>query len=380
MFGFWIWSLEFVWYLVIWDLGFPQMSFTLSQLLLYFLRLGATGFGGPVALVGYMQKDLVEGKKWFSKDDYLHGVALAQLVPGPLATQLAIYFGYLKGKIWGATLVGICFVLPSFLIIWLLAYLYVRYEGLAWLPSLFYGMSAAVIGVIIQAAWRLAKISLEKKWGLWVIFVILFLTTAWLKKESLLLFLLSGVFSIIIYAMPKQIKFFSILPLQLFAYFFKTAFVVYGSGLAIIPFMYGDLVLRFHWLSNQQFLDAVSIGMITPGPVLITVGFIGYLVNHFWGALASVLGIFMPVYLFVIVCAPWFFKIVKNRQVKAFVDGVTAAAAGAIAGSVWILGRQAIVDWPTILIALATLGLLLKTKIPAPILLLVGGGVGLLCA
>ncbi|MDP2600406.1 MAG: chromate efflux transporter [Deltaproteobacteria bacterium] len=353
-----------------------MQPFTLSHLLLYFLRLGATGFGGPVALIGYMHKDLVEEKKWFTNEEYLHGVALAQIVPGPLAMQLAIYFGYLKAKIRGATLVAFAFILPSFFIVWAMAWAYVEYSGLPWIHSVFYGMSAAVIAVIVQAAWRLIRITLHKKWGLWFIFLLLAVTTAWIQKASFLLFMFGGLLGIILYAFPKNQKLHSLIPLQLFAYFFKAAIVVYGSGMAIIPFIYGDMVNRLQWLNNQQFMDAVAVGMITPGPALITVGFIGYLVDDLAGAVVSVAGIFCPVYLFVIICAPWFFKIVKNPKVKAFVDGVTAAAAGAIAGSVWILGKQAITDWPTILIAIGTLIFLLKTKIPVPLLLLTGGLVG----
>ncbi|MDO8527772.1 MAG: chromate efflux transporter [Deltaproteobacteria bacterium] len=350
-----------------------MQSFTLFDLILYFLKLGATGFGGPVALIGYMLKDLVEEKKWFSKEEYLHGFALAQIVPGPLATQLAIYLGYLKGRILGATLVAVAFILPSFLIILALAYLYVHYSGLPWIHSVFYGMSAAVIGVIIQAAYKLARTTLEKKKGLWVIFVVLAVTTAFLQKESLLLFLISGLAAVVLYAFPKKEKLFSFFPLELFFFFFKTALVVFGSGMVIIPFIYNDVVNRFHWLTNAQFLDAVSVGMITPGPVLITVGFVGYLAEGFWGALFSVIGIFLPVYLFVIVCAPWFYKISSNLKIKAFVEGVTAAAAGAIAGSIFILGQKAIIDYWTAGIALITLALIFKTKMP-PALLIVAGG------
>ncbi|OGQ05681.1 MAG: hypothetical protein A2W61_00630 [Deltaproteobacteria bacterium RIFCSPLOWO2_01_44_7] len=353
-----------------------MQPFTLKELILYFLKLGTIGFGGPIALVGYMQKDLVEQKKWFSKDDYLHGLALAQIVPGPVAAQLAIYFGYLKSKIWGATLIGIAFVLPSFFIVLGLSYLYVHYQGLPWIHGVFYGMSAAVIGVIIKAAYKLAKITLEKRIGLWLIFITLMITTALTSKASLLLFLMGGVLAVIFYAFPKDFKLFSVIPLDLFFFFFKAAIVVYGSGMAIIPFIYGDVVERFHWLTNQQFLDAVSVGMITPGPVLITVGFIGYLVEGLKGALASVAGVFTPVYLFVVIFAPWFHKIVKKPQVKAFVDGVTAAAAGAIAGSVYILGKGAIIDWKTALLAAAVLLGVTKTKIPEPILILTGGVIG----
>lgn len=350
----------------------------LSQLIFYFLKLGATGFGGPVALIGYMEQDLVEAKKWFSKKQYLHALALAQLVPGPLATQMAIYFGWLKGSIWGATAVAIAFVLPSFLIIWGLSYLYVHYHGLPWIHSFFYGMAAGVIAVLIQACLRLVKISLTKKKGLWLLFLVMALTTATQEKASFLYFWGSGVLAVLIYAFPRR-PLFAFPPLELFLFFMKAAMVVYGSGMAIIPFIYHDIVHTYAWLTDQQFLDAMVVGMITPGPVLISVGFIGYLVENFVGALASVVGVFLPVYLFVIILAPWFHKILRNTQVQAFVEGVTAAAVGAIAGAAFILGQRAIIDWPTAVIALATLGFLFKTKLPVPLLLLGCGvaGVGI---
>lgn len=356
-------------------------GFRLLDLVVYFLKLGATGFGGPIALVGYMQKDLVEDRKWFSKEDYLEGLALAGLAPGPLAAQLAIYFGYLKAKILGATLIGIAFIFAPFLIVWVLSYLYVAYKGLPWVSGLFYGMSAAVIGIIIPSAYRLTKLTLDKKKGLYFIFSILAITTAVTQRESILLFVSGGALAILFYALPKNWfqspKFFSFLPFEMFFFFAKAGACVFGSGLAIIPFLYGDVVEGYRWLTDQQFLDAVAVGMITPGPILISVGFIGYLVAKFPGSLVSVVGVFLPVYLFVILFVPWFRKIRKNQQVNAFVSGVTAAAIGAIAGAAWILARKAIVDGPTLVLALAVLLLVAKTKIPHPFLIVGASLIGL---
>lgn len=355
-----------------------MQPFTLTQLIFYFLKLGTIGFGGPIALIGYMEKDLVEKKGWLTRKEYLHGLALAQIVPGPVAQQMAIYFGWLKGKILGATLVGIAFIFPPFLIVWGFSILYVRYQGLPWIHAFFYGMGASVIAVIIQSAVRLIKISLEKKRGLWLIFIALALTTATYEKTSLLLFFGSGILAILIYAFPKG-RLFTVPPLELFFFFFKAALVVYGSGMAVFPFIYQDVVQTYAWLNDKQFLDAVVIGMITPGPVLISVGFIGYLTSGLGGALSATVGIFLPVYLFVIFCAPWFHKILRNAQVQAFVEGITAAACGAIVGAAFILGQKAIIDWQTALIAIATLALVFKTKIPAPLLLLGAGlfGIGI---
>lgn len=352
------------------------MDRALIRLVLYFLKLGATGFGGTAALIGYMERDLVEKKGWFTRKEYLHALALAQLVPGPIAQQMAIYFGWLKGRILGATAVGIAFVLPSFLIVWALSYLYVRYHGLTWMDSFFYGMAAAVIAVMVQACLRLVKISLEKKKGLWLIFLVMALTTATQEKASFFYFLASGVAAVFIYAFPRG-RLFLVPSAELCFFFMKAAVTVYGSGMAIIPFIYRDVVQSYAWLNDKQFLDAMVVGMITPGPVLITVGFIGYLVDDFLGAAASVAGVFLPVYLFVIILAPWFHKILRNTQVQAFVEGVTAAATGSIAGAVFILGQRAIVDWPTAIITLATLGILFKTRFPTPLLLLGCGLAGI---
>lgn len=351
--------------------------FRLRDLVFYFLKLGSTGFGGPIALMGYMQHDLVEKRKWFAREDYIHGVALAQLVPGPVAAQLGIYFGWLKGGILGATLVAIAFIGPPFLIVLGLSFVYVAYEGLPWVHGVFYGMSAAVIAVIAQTAVKLATVSWEKKAGLWIIGLSMAAATLFLQKVSFFFFIAGGGLGILFYGLSRRPLLVLPLPLEIFLFFTKAALVVYGSGMAIIPFIYGDLVHGYQWLTDQQFMDAVSVGMITPGPLLITAGFIGYLVRGFPGAVAGAAGVFLPVYLFVILFAPLYRRLVQNRQVKAFVEGVTAAATGAIAGSVWTLGRGAIFDAWTGAIALIALILLLKTKIPVPLLIVAGGVAGI---
>lgn len=355
-----------------------MQPFRLRDLVYYFFKLGATGFGGPVALIGYMQKDLVEKRRWFTQDEYLEGVALAQVIPGPLAMQLAIYFGYLKGKILGASAIAIAFILAPFLMVWGLAYLYLQYHGLPFIHSALYGMNAGVIGVIAISAINLLKISLNdnNKKALWFIALIALFSTAFFEKIHIFFFILCGFLSIIFYAMPRG-KLLMVVPLELMLFFMKAAVVVYGSGMAIIPFIYHDVVHHYQWLSEQQFLDAVAVGMITPGPVMITVGFIGYLVDHFRGALLSVIAIFLPVYLFVILFVPHFKNWIKNIQVKAFVEGVTAAVAGSIAGSVWILGRKAIIDPWTFILAATVLILQLKTKVPLPLLLIASGLTGI---
>ncbi len=374
---------------------------TVSELVRYFLYLGTFGFGGPIALVGYMQKDLVEKRKWIEPQDYKEGLALAQLAPGPLAAQLAIYLGYVRGKIWGATAVGVAFIMPSFLMVCLLGVLYVKFGGLAWMQAAFYGIGAGVIAIIARSAYKLTKITLEKDKLLWSLAALMALTTAWAEAEIISLFILCGFVALIVKAPPAFLRTasqgttcFNVAPWLLLTtglgapassetlarilwFFTKAGAFVFGSGLAIVPFLYGGVVQEYAWLNDRQFLDAVAVAMITPGPVVITVGFIGYLVGGFFGACFAAIGVFMPVYLFVILPAPWFKRHANHPQLSAFVKGVTAAATGAIAGAAFVLGKRAIFDIPTALIALVTLGVLIRFKIPEPLLILLTGVVGL---
>jgi chromate transporter len=372
---------------------------TIRELALYFLRLGTVGFGGPIALAGYMQKDLVEERRWISKDDYKEGLALAQLAPGPLAAQLAIYLGWVRGGVAGATLIGVAFVLPSFLMVLVLAALYLRFGGLPWMRGAFYGIGAAVIAIIGRSVVKLVKMALGKDRLLWGLFVLSALVTAWTESEIVWVFLASGVVAMALKAkvrMPATGAALGFLPLPLWSvtglagaasatslwtiawYFAEAGAFVFGSGLAIVPFLHGGVVHRFQWLNDQQFLDAVAVAMITPGPVVITVAFIGFLVAGLAGASGAALATFGPCYLFTVLPAPYFRKFSKNLAVKAFVDGVTAAATGSIAGAAFVLGRRAIFDIPTILIAAAALGLLMKfKKLQEPLLIVAAGVVGI---
>jgi chromate transporter len=362
---------------------------SLARFFGYFLWLGTVGFGGPIALAGHMQQDLVDARRWISKEDYLEGLALAQLAPGPLAAQLAMYLGYVRAGIFGATAVGIAFILPSFLMVLALSFAYVRYGGLSWMQACFYAIGAAVIAIIARSALKLTKLTLGRDKLLWVIFVVLAVSTAWTSEEIIWLFLLGGVVALLVKAMPRRvaapgaagifIAHFAFPGGQLaeiFGFFAKAGMFVFGSGLAVVPFLYGGVVHGRHWLSEKQFVDAVAVAMITPGPVVITVAFIGYLVRGLPGAMAAAAGIFLPVYLVVVALAPSYKKWAKNPQLNAFVRGVTAAATGAIAGAVAVLARRSVVDLPTALIALVTFLLLFRWKIPEPALILGAAVVG----
>jgi chromate transporter len=370
---------------------------SLSALLWYFLRLGTTGFGGPIALVGYMQRDLVEKRRWISRQDYVEGLALAQLAPGPLAAQLAIYLGWVRGGVTGATLVGVTFVLPSFVMVLAISALYLRYGGLTWMQGAFYGIGAAVIAIIARSAYKLVRMTLARDRLLWVLFAVSALVTASTESELVWVFILCGVVALTVKMAERVLRpratlglaplwlvtgLHGVAPpgllLRVFTYFAEAGAFVFGSGLAIVPFLYGGVVGDFHWLTERQFLDAVAVAMITPGPVVITVAFIGYLVAGPLGAGLAALGVFLPCYLFVIIPAAYFRRSVNDPRVKAFVDGVTAAATGAIAGAAFVLGRRSLVDVPTMAIGLGTLLMLTYVKkIPEPLLIIAAGLMGL---
>src|SRR5712691_6195744 len=376
-----------------------EVQYSFREFLLYFLRLGTFGFGGPIALAGYMQRDLVESRRWVSKEDYIEGL-FSQLSPGPLAAQLAMYLGWLRRGPLGATLVGVAFILPSFLMVLVLAGLYVHFGQLHWIQGMFYGIGAAVIAIIARSAIKLVRTTVGKDWLLWGVFAALALTTAWAESEIVWLFVLCGIITLLVKAPPRLLrrtptmalfggfgKFLtgihglaSVGTLGLLALFFlKAGAFVFGSGLAIVPFLYGGVVVKFHWLTERQFVDAVAVAMITPGPVVITAAFIGYLVVGPLGAVAAASAVFAPPYFIVLFGAPYYRRFAQNPQVKAFVQGVTAAAVGAIAGAAYILARRSVVDTATVIISLTTLTILMFTKkIPEPIVILAAGAVGVL--
>ncbi|RFM32664.1 chromate transporter [Chitinophaga silvisoli] len=376
--------------------------YSLRELVIYFLKLGTWGFGGPVALAGYMHRDLVERKNWISEEDYREGLALAQLAPGPLAAQLGIYMGYVHYRLLGATLAGLAFVLPSFIMVVILGFAYTQWQGIPQMQAVFYGVGAAVIGIIGMSSYKLTRKSIGADKLLWGIYLLLLSYTVWREEENVLLFLGAGIFYWLLKSPPKSLFFFRgnsgasnaiSFPIllnisipgssktlgQLFLYFTKAGAFVFGSGLAIVPFLYGGVVKEYGWLNEQEFMDAVAVAMITPGPVVITVGFIGFLVAGFPGASVAAFATFFPCFIFTVLPAPYFRKYGKHPGIKAFVDGVTAAAVGAISGAVIVLGKRSLTDISTVCIAILTLLVLwCYKKIPEPLLILVAAVIGLL--
>jgi chromate transporter len=378
----------------------------LLSLVLYFLKLGTIGFGGPVALVGYMHRDLVERRRLIGEETYRLGLAFAQIMPGPLAAQCAIALGYLEQGALGATLVGLAFVLPSFLMVVALSMAYVAFGGLWWMQALFYGIGAAVIGIIAIAAYKLARTTNKRDPLLWGIFAVLFVVTVLAKAELAACFILAGSLVLVVRAPPTWLR--ERLPLlartaqgifvvpvlqvapaaaeatnttlvDILLFFAKAGAFVFGSGLAVVPFLYQGVVQDYRWLTEQQFTDAVAVAMITPGPVVITVAFIGYLVAGFPGATLAAVGVFLPCWLFTILPAPYFNRFADDVRLKAFISGITAGATGAIAGATIVLAKRAIIDLPTLLIFAVTLACVVWIKkLPEPVVIAGAGIVAIL--
>ena len=379
-----------------------------GRILRYFLKLGTIGFGGPIASVGYMQRDLVEQRGWIDRRNFLDGVALGQTMPGPLAAQVAMWVGYLRRGPFGAAAVAAAFVAPSFLMVVVVGAIYARYSGLAIVQSLFYGIAPAVMAIITIAAVKLVRMTDGHDWRLWIISGLIFALTAITGSEPILVIIGAGLLMILLDARPALRRrrprdippsdrdekpdpvpaIPMILGLGTLAgagtltalglFFLKTGAIVFGSGLAIVPFLRDGVVAQHHWLTNGQFLDAVAMGLITPGPVVITAGFIGYLVAGLPGAIVATIAIFTPIYLGVVVPGRWFLRHRDNPQIRAFVSGATAAAAGALSGAVVVLTRQAVTDWITAAIGLTTLALLWRFKVPEPYSVIGAGILGIL--
>lgn len=368
----------------------------ISQLVRYFLRLGTLGFGGPVALCGLMEKELVSEKGWMAKDEMRDAIAISQSMPGPLAIQVGIFASYMRGGFWGAWAGGWAFILPNFVIVAGLAALYVHFGGLSWMTAVFYGVSPVVIALIVHSCWRLSKLGMEH-WLQWAISVLAFLITVIFKAEVALLFIAAGIVGLLYYGTlfrgghPPAVA--SVAPLaaigavphaptasllgKLLLFFLKAGSLTFGSGLVIVPFLEKGIVQDTGWLTPRDFLIAVAIGMMSPGPVVITATFVGFLVAGFWGSLVSTIGIFLPSFIFVLIVAPILMRHRDNANVQGFIKGTYGAAIGTILGACVLLGKIAIGDVLTALVALVALGLLFRFKISNPVLIASAALIGL---
>jgi len=368
----------------------------IAELVRYFLGLGLLGFGGPVALVGQMERELVTEREWLTKEQMREAIAICQSLPGPLAIQVGIYISYLRGGSWGAWAGGWAFIFPNFVIVAALGALYVYLGDLQPVTAVFYGVSPAVIALILHSCYRLAKLGMED-WLQWAIAAVCLVVTVVLQAEVALLFIGAGAVGILYYGSlfrrppPTALQiaavpvFAQLVPMatsstlgKLLLFFLKAGALTFGSGLVIVPFLQQGLVQQYGWLDQRQFLIAVAVGMISPGPVVITATFVGYLVAGFWGSLVSTIGIFLPSFILVWIAAPILARHRGNANVQGFVKGAYAAAIGTILGACVLLGHIAIGDWLTVLICLVSLGVLFRWKVSNPLLIAATGVVGLI--
>ena len=367
----------------------------MRELVAYFLRLGTTGFGGPVALVGLMERDLVTGRGWLTREEMREAIAISQSLPGPLAIQVGIFISYLRCGFWGAWAGGWAFILPNFLIVAALGALYVHFGGLSWMTGIFYGVSPAVIALILHSCWRLAKLGMDDKFPVAD------------RGSSVRHHCGSGsrsgaavhrrrhrrdfVYGSLFRSAPPEALAALAAPVsigttqaatggtlaKLLVFFLKAGSLTFGSGLVIVPFLEKGLVQEMGWIDPHQFLVAVAIGMLSPGPVVITATFVGYLVAGFWGSLVSTIGIFLPSFLLILIAAPILRRHRDNANVQGFIKGAYAAAIGTILGACILLGRIG-GDWLTVLIAAGSLAVLFKFKVSNPALVGVNAVVGLI--
>lgn len=378
--------------------GTPQ-RLSLAQIAGYFLRLGTLGFGGPIALAATMQRDLVEKRGWITQTEYLEGLAVAQTMPGPLAAQLAMWLGFIRRGFWGAVAAAVPFILPPFVIVSVVAALYVAFAGSTVIQALFYGIGPTVIALILRGAWKLLRVTVKSDRRLWVIFAVVAVVTFVVRSEVAVMFVVAGFVGILLYTPPAWLRLRkapALIPfglgnmlaatqstdpnvlLQLGIFFFKAGAFTFGSGLAIVPFLQQGVVHDFGWLTEREFLDAVAMGMITPGPVVITAVFVGYLVAGLPGAIVAGLGVFLPPFLMVVLLGPTIMRYRSHPVVQGFTKAAVAAAAGAIVGAAGVIATQVLVDVPTVLIFVAAFLILWRFKIPEPVLVAASAAIGVI--
>jgi len=378
----------------------PAPRVAIRDLVRYYLRLGLLGFGGPVALVGQMEREMVGERKWLTKEEMREGIAVCQSLPGPLAIQVGIWISYIRGGFWGAWAGGWAFILPNFIIVSVVGALYVHWGELSAVKAIFYGVSPAVIALILHSCYRLTKLGMTD-WLEWGLAAAAFVITVALRAEVALLFIGCGIVGVLYYgslfrgraSASTTISLFAVAPMaaagtapaglgsmlgKLFAFFLKAGSLTFGSGLVIVPFLEKGLVQQTGWLNERDFLVAVAIGMMSPGPVVITATFVGYLVAGFWGSVVATIGIFLPSFLLILIVAPILVRYRANPNVQGFIKGAYAAAIGTILGACVLLARIAIGDWLTVLVALGSLLVLFRWKVSNPVLVAVTAVIGLI--
>ncbi|HLY98914.1 MAG TPA: chromate efflux transporter [Candidatus Angelobacter sp.] len=379
-------------------------SVSLRELAAFFLRLGATAFGGPAAHVAMMEQELVGRRGWLSREKFLDLLGASNLIPGPSTSELAIHIGYLCNGWAGLLIAGVCFILPAALMVAGLAWAYVHFGRLPAISWVLYGVKPVVIAVVVQALWNLGRTAIKTP----LLFAVALgaVAMAFYGVHPLLLLGVAGVMTVILkegirgresvpsscmapFAYSPQTVArvitagsatvpapFTLGPL--FLVFLKAGAVVFGGGYVLLAFLRADLVVHRAWLTDSQLVDAIAIGQVTPGPVFTTATFIGYILGGFRGAVAATIGIFLPAFLLVAASGPLVPRIRKSKIASTFLDGVNAASLALMAAVTWQLGRASITDIPTAILAAGSLIVLLRFRINSLWLLVAGAALGVM--
>ncbi len=367
----------------------PPDRAPLGEVAAVFLRLGLTAFGGPAAHVAMMERETVVRRRWLPRERFLDLLAMANVLPGPSSSELAIYLGYVRAGWAGLVVGGVCFVAPAAVLVALLARLYVRFGTIPQAAGLLYGVRPVVVAIVLEAVWRLGRTAIRDAAAALVALGVAVLSLTGTAPVTALL--AAGLALAAIRTAPRGLA--AALPTVpaggavaavppglggLFLVFLKLGAVVFGSGYVLLAFLRADLVERLGWLTERQLLDAVAVGQVTPGPVFTTATFIGYLLAGSAGAAVATVAIFLPAFALVAASGPVVPALRRSRVVAAALDGVTAGSLALMAVVTWQLGRTAIVDLPTAALALASAAALLRLRLDSTWLIAAGAAFGTL--
>ena len=377
----------------------PSNPGALRQLTLLFLKLGVTAFGGPVAHIAMMEDEVVRRRQWLTRDEFLDLLGATNLIPGPNSTELAIHIGHRRAGWPGLVVAGTCFILPAALIVTAIAWAYVEFGKLPGAQGLLYGIKPVIIAIVLQALWRLAHSALKSRFL--AAMGVVAAAASFLGVNELVILFAGGLLIAVIQSglrlkppagVARLLAAAPLVPLPLaaaapvvaapfglwpmFLFFLKIGSVLFGSGYVLLAFLRADLVDRWHWLTEAQLLDAIAVGQFTPGPVFTTATFIGYVLAGLPGAGIATIGIFLPAFVFVALSGPLVPRIRRSKFAGAFLDGVNVASLALMAVVTWQLGRVALSDWLTVVLAVASAALLLRYRVNSVWLVLGGAIVG----
>lgn len=345
----------------------------LGDIAALFLKLGTIAFGGPAAHVAMMEDEVVRRRRWLTHEQFLDHLSLTNLIPGPNSTELAILIGHARAGWPGLIVAGVCFILPAALIVTAIAWVYVRVGSLPAAIALLHGVKPVVIAIVLQALWRLGRAALKSK-VLAMVAAIAALAAAIGVNELVVLAVAALVMLPLRFLAGRTL---SVGLSPLFLILLKIGSVLFGSGYVLLAFLRADFVERFHWLTEQQLLDAIAVGQVTPGPVFTTATFIGYLLAGGSGAAVATIGIFAPAFVFVALTQPVLVRLRRSAAFGAMLDGVNVASLALMAVVTWQLGRSALVDVVSVVIAVVAFVLLVRFRFSSAWLVLGGAAAGL---